>query len=133
MKIFVDTSYYVARVMPRDQWHRAAMSAVQPGMTFVTSSLVINETISLLQARGYFSAAVIFLERVRRSQEVQVVYPDRGAQEEAWDLFGKWGSMGANAVDCASFAVMRQLGIRRAFTFDGHFREAGFETLGGGG
>ena len=61
MKVFVDTSYYVARVMPRDQWHRAAMGAVQPGMTFVTSSLVINETISLLQARGHFSAAVIFL------------------------------------------------------------------------
>jgi predicted nucleic acid-binding protein len=81
--------------------------------------------------RGQFSAAVVFLERVRRNQEVQVVYPDPELQGEAWDLFGKWGSAGANAVDCVSFAVMRQLGIRRAFTFDGHFREAGFETLGG--
>jgi predicted nucleic acid-binding protein len=28
-----------------------------------------------------------------------------------------------------SFAVMRRLGIQRAFTNDRHFREAGFETL----
>jgi predicted nucleic acid-binding protein len=30
-------------------------------------------------------------------------------------------------VDCASFAVMRQAGIRKAFAFDRHFTEQGFE------
>ena len=33
--------------------------------------------------------------------------------------------------DCTSFEIMRQLGIRRAFTFDRHFREAGFTTIPG--
>ena len=32
-------------------------------------------------------------------------------------------------VDYVSFAVMRRLGIRQAFTNDRHFQEAGFETL----
>lgn len=32
-------------------------------------------------------------------------------------------------VDCVSFAVMRSLGLRRAFTLDPHFVEQGFETL----
>jgi hypothetical protein len=116
-------------MMPRDQWHRASISAVKPGMVFFTSSLVINETISLLQSRSYFSAALTFLERARRNEEVQIVHPDPVLQAEAWDLFGKLGSVGANAVDCVSFAMMARLGIRTAFAFDSHFRAAGFDIL----
>jgi uncharacterized protein len=131
MRLFVDTAYYIARVMPRDQWHKAAVKAVRPGMTFFTSSLVVNEVISLLQARGHFSAALTFLDRVRRSEDVQILYADPVLQAEAWALFGEWGSSGANAVDCVSFAMMKRMGIRRAFTFDDHFRAAGFEILTG--
>jgi predicted nucleic acid-binding protein len=127
----VDTAYYIARVMPRDQRHKAAAKAVRPGMTFFTSSLVVNETISLLQARGHFSAALTFLDHVRRSEDVQILYPDPILQAEAWELFGEWGSSGANAVDCVSFAMMKRMGIRRAFTFDDHFRAAGCEILTG--
>jgi hypothetical protein len=130
VRIFVDTSYYIARMMPREQWHRASIRAVKPGMIFFTSSLVINETISLLQSRGYFSAALTFLGRARRNEEVQIVHPDPVLQAEAWELSGRWGSAGANAVDCVSFAMMARLGIRKAFAFDAHFRTAGFETLG---
>jgi predicted nucleic acid-binding protein len=98
-------------------------------MNFFTSSLVVNEVVSLLQARGYLSAALLFLERLRRGGETQIVYPDPVLQSEGWDLFNKWGGGGANAVDCVSFAIMASLGIRLAFTFDQHFRAAGFQTL----
>jgi len=133
MRVFVDTSYYVARIMPRDQWHGAALEAVQPEMTFFTSSLIVNEVISLLQSRGHLSAALTFLESVRRSDQVQITYPDPALQTEAWDLFGRWGGSGATGVDCVSFAMMSRLGIRMAFTFDAHFRAAGFETISGAG
>jgi Predicted nucleic acid-binding protein, contains PIN domain len=131
VRVFVDTSYYVARIMPRDQRHGAAVKAVRTGMTFFTSSLIINEVISLLQSRGYFSAALTFLESAQRSEQVQITYPDPRLQTEAWDLFGRWGGSGANAVDCVSFAIMSRLGIRKAFTFDAHFHAAGFETISG--
>jgi hypothetical protein len=35
----------------------------------------------------------------------------------------------AGLVDHVSFTIMRRLGISKAFTNDGHFRAAGFETL----
>jgi len=129
MTAFVDTSFYIARVMPRDQWHEKALRAVRPGITFCTSTLVINETISLLQARGFFSAALSFLRETRLSQDVSIIYPDAVAQSEGWDLFARWGPAGANAIDCVSFAVMRKLAIRKAFTFDERFRLAGFDIL----
>ncbi len=129
MRVFIDTSYFVARVMARDQWHQRANRAVEPGMVFYTSSLVINETVSLLQARGLFSTALTFLERTRWNESIRTIHPDPVVQEEAWDLFGKWGGGGANAIDCVSFAIMHRVGINKAFTFDQHFRMAGFETL----
>jgi len=35
----------------------------------------------------------------------------------------------AGVVDQVSFAIMRRLGISKAFTNDRHFRAAGFEAL----
>ncbi len=129
MNVFVDSGYYLARLIPHDQWHRAALRAVAPGMRFFTSSLVINETITLLQRRGFFSASLEFLEQTRSNEDVEVVYPDSALQSTAWDLFGQWGGSGASAVDCVSFAIMKRHGIRKAFTFDDHFRKPGFEIL----
>jgi predicted nucleic acid-binding protein len=129
MTAFVDTSYYIARIMTHDQWHAKALRAVKPGLNFCTSALVLNETISLLQSRGLFTTAISFLRALRASSDVMIVYPDAALQSDGWDLFARWGAAGANAVDCVSFAIMRRLSIRRAFTFDEHFRTAGFEIL----
>lgn len=129
MTVFVDTGYFVALLLPRDQRHKRAVKAAKPGMRFVTSSLVINETISLLQARGLLSAALEFLREARANPELRIVHADAAVQSMAWDLFSRWGGGGATAVDCVSFAIMRESSIRKAFTFDAHFRAAGFETL----
>jgi predicted nucleic acid-binding protein len=129
VRTFADTSYYIAITFPHDQWHRKALTAIHRGDELYTSSLVVNETVSLMQARGQLSTAIEFLRDARANPMVQVVHVDPVIQSEAWDLFARWGGIGANAVDCASFALMRRLGIKRALTFDRHFRAAGFQTL----
>jgi hypothetical protein len=129
MHVFIDTSYFFARLVKRDQWHRQACAAAAMETTPVTSSLVVNETVSLLQAKGVLSAALTFLRGIRSTDDIRVIHVDPVLQAEAWDLFGKWGPAGVTIVDCSSFAIMRSLSIRRAFTFDEHFSAAGFETL----
>lgn len=129
MRVFLDTSYYIAILNPRDQWHKKAVKALKPEDEPFTSSLIINETVSLMQARGHFSAAIEFLREARENQAVQIVHADPVVQSEAWDLFARWGSAGANAVDCVSFAIMRRTGVRKAATFDAHFRTAGFDAF----
>ncbi len=129
MRVFVDTSYFIARLVERDQWHKKACKAATARTEPVTSSLVINETVSLLQARGQLSAALTFLRGIRNSPDIHVVYVDPATQNEGWDLFNKWSGLGANAIDCTSFAIMQEMSIHKAFSFDQHFRAAGFEVL----
>lgn len=129
MRVFVDTCYFIARILPHDQWRQFAPTVISPDTSPYTSSLVLNETISLLQSRGYLSAALDFLREMRNQTRIQVVHVDAVLQAEGWDLFHRWGGSGANAVDCVSFAIMKSFSIRKALTFDEHFRTAGFEIL----
>ena len=131
MNVFVDTSYFLARLSRADQWHRRAKSVWKREFRPVTSSLVINETVTLLQMRGHFSLSLDFLRQAKTGAFGLIVYPDAGVQAEGWSLFVRWGSSGASAVDCVSFAIMQQMGMKLALTFDGHFAAAGFRTLCG--
>jgi predicted nucleic acid-binding protein len=47
----------------------------------------------------------------------------------AWEAYEREEAGRAGINDQVSFAVMRRIGIRQAFTNDRHFQEAGFETL----
>jgi predicted nucleic acid-binding protein len=129
VKVFVDTGYYIALISRQDRWHAKAQRASGADLTVYTSALVINETISLLQARGFLSTALDFLRESRQNEALRIVYADAAIQLDAWDLYSQWAGSGANAVDCVSFAIMKQFAIKQAFTFDRHFETAGFETL----
>ncbi len=129
IQVFVDTGYFIARLAERDQWHARAVRAWSEEMEPVTSNLIINETATLLQARRLFSTALSFVQTSAASREIRVVHVDPVVQAQAWDLFARYGGAGATVIDCSSFAIMRSLSIRRAFTFDQHFQAAGFEIL----
>ena len=129
MTIFIDTGYFVALMNKSDQYHTAAAMADSSIHDLVTSNVVLNETISLLQQRGFLSLALDFLREIRSGTNIHVLYVDAAVQSEAWDIYARYAGAGASAVDCTSFALMRRLGIREAFTFDKHFRTAGFGIL----
>ena len=107
MRVFFDTSFFVAGIDARDQWHEMAERAAVPGLEGVASAPVIDETLTLLQRRGMFSAALSFLRGIRHDPDVRIIYPDAALQAEAWNLFARWGASGVTVVDCMSFAIMR--------------------------
>jgi predicted nucleic acid-binding protein len=129
VNVFADTSYFVATASAQDQWYGKAEAVDRSGAQLITSSLVIDETLALLQRRGHLSAAFDFLQQIRSAPDVTIVYVDAPLQAESWDLFIRHAGGGASPVDCASFAIMRRLRIKKALTFDRHFRAAGFEIL----
>ena len=129
MTVFVDTGFFIATIVRRDQHAQRAKQAEREESTWITSSLVINETIHFLQTRGLLSAALHFLLEAERGALGQIIHVDATLQAEAWRQFHKHGGSGASPVDCVSFAIMNRFSIKRAFTFDQHFAAAGFQIL----
>jgi predicted nucleic acid-binding protein len=131
MKLFVDTSAWVAYTDPADRWHTAAKEAVTSSVgarvTFVTTDYVLDETITLLLYHAGRSRAIAFGDKVLKSRQVKLVRVDSGIWEEAWRLFKQVDDKTWAFTDCTSFVVMRQMGVQRAFAFDRHFRQAGFQ------
>jgi predicted nucleic acid-binding protein len=131
MSVFLDTSAIVAVIDRTDANHakadrfwRSVLAGEEP---LVTSNYVIVETFALVQHR-------IGLEAVRDlTRDVLPVLTIRWLGEEqhvaATAAVLAAGRRRLSLVDCTSFEVMKDLGIRRCFAFDPHFREQGFECL----
>jgi predicted nucleic acid-binding protein len=132
--LFVDTSAWLAVNDPRDSLHDAAAvfyreAALKKFRTFVTSNLVVAEThAGLIKAWGTH-IALKFLELLEASSRVSVIYSTRELEMEAVRILAKYGDQRFSLCDAISFAIMKDSGIKDAFSFDQHFETAGFRRL----
>jgi len=132
--IFVDTSAWYAVEVEDDVNHEAArrfLSKIASGKhgVLVTSDYVLDETLTLLRSRRDLASAVAFIDKIRESKSVRVFWIDEGVFERALDVFRKSDHKFWSFTDCTSFALMHELSVSEAFTFDRHFREAGLHEV----
>ena len=132
--IFVDTSAFYALEVGDDANHEAArvfLEELRSGRygVLVTTDYVLDETLTPLRIRHGVEAALKFLSKMRGSRSVRVVWVDEAIFELAVEFFKRDSGLRWSFTDCTSFAVMKLLGIKYAFAFDEHFREAGFTVL----
>jgi predicted nucleic acid-binding protein len=130
---FIDTSGFYALLVKRDDMHEAAArvlgNAAKRRARFVTTDYVLDETVTLLCARGHAHLVAPFLESTLKSQACTVDWmnPDRFAQAAA--ILSKHHDQGYSFTDCVSFATMKARSLRDALTKDDHFNKAGFVAL----
>jgi len=131
MRIFIDTSAFYALLDSDDQSHPKAKKAwveiIQPANTVITSNYVLVETFALVQSR-------LGLEAVRKFQEdlvpiLHVEFITSAIHRLGVAALLSASRRGLSLVDCVSFEIMRDLGIKKTFTFDAHFSEQGFEVI----
>jgi len=128
--IFVDTGPFLARYLARDQHHAAAVRGweriAEKGWRCLTTSYVVDETVTLLARRAGAKFAAERARAILTSTQLTVFRP--GAEEElaALELLEKFEDQPVSFTDCVSFVTMRSRGVKRAFAFDRHFRDAGF-------
>jgi predicted nucleic acid-binding protein len=132
-KTFVDTSGFYALLVKADPMHARASEllarAARSSGRFVTTDYILDETATLLRARGQGHLAEAWFQSVFASTACQVEWmdPDRFAQTR--QFFVKHQDKSWSFTDCFSFLVLRTLGLRDALTTDAHFRQAGFNPL----
>jgi len=129
--VFLDTVGLVALWNTSDQWHAHAERAHalfrQAQSNLVTTTHVLLECGNAV-ARTHLRAKLTQL-RIKLLEQNGLIDPSEDDWKQAWDVFDRGHPGDAGIVDVVSFAVMRRLGIRQAFTNDRHFTAAGFETL----
>jgi predicted nucleic acid-binding protein len=129
--VFADTIGLLAQWDESDQWHDAAISALNELLS--SRSQLVTTTYVLLEcgnaaARRPYRDAVIDL-RHRLEQYRQLIAPTDGEWQLAWQAYERREAAQAGIVDHVSFQDMRRLNIQEAFTNDRHFAAAGFQTL----
>ena len=132
-EIFIDTSgFYSLLVRGDDQHTRAAeilRKAARRKRGLVTTDYILDETATLLLARGYAAVLPVFFSRVQESEACRVNWMDSDYFEKTKHLFLKNPDRRWSFTDCFSFVVMKELRLREALSKDSHFKAAGFIPL----
>ena len=128
---FVDTSALLAVLHVHDADHTRAgpvwEKLLREGEDLITSNYVLVEVHSLVQAR-------LRLQAVGRLEQdiipaLRIRWVDEGLHATAVASVLAAAQRKLSLVDCSSFAVMQEAGIRRVFALDRHFEERGFELV----
>ena len=126
--IFVDTGAWFASLVPTDPDHPSASAwLAENNSPLLTTDYVIDETLTLLRARGERTRALLLGARFFRDGLAEIHKITKMDLELAWETFERFADKDWSFTDCTSKVVMDQLGITQAFAFDHHFKQ--FSTV----
>lgn len=130
IQIFVDTSFIVALVNERDQYHQRAVELVDQydAQPLVTTDSVLLEIANAL-SRAYKAEAVQVIENLLSSDNIEIVHLTPDLFGRAFELYKTRQDKTWGLVDCISFVIMQSRNIPTALTFDQHFVQAGFQAI----
>ena len=127
---FVDTSFWVALQLARDEHHAAARELWQIARApLLTTNHVVGETWTFLRRRASHAAAWRFVDAATRSPRLVIEHVSEAVESEAWDWLQRHDERPYSFVDATSFASMRRRRLTEALAFDDDFQAAGFVEL----
>ncbi len=131
---FADTGGWFALFVPGDINHAAALAWFaqqrQPPLTTgYVIDYVIDETLTLLRARGQAEVALNLGQQFFDGALATVYYLTEDDIQQSWQVFRRYADKYWSFTDCTSKFVMEKLGITEAFAFDQHFRQFGTVTV----
>ncbi len=123
MSTLVDTGAWYAVANRSDRHHAEARrfyTQHAPDGSFVTTTLIVAETCSLLSARLGHPATLTFWQTLRETR-TPILTVEPVDLEAAWHIAQGFQDQAFSFVDCTTFALMERTGVTDAFAFDAHF------------
>jgi predicted nucleic acid-binding protein len=132
-KVFLDSHGWIALLNAADELHERADAlwkklGEQHYQVIVTDWIVAETGNGLARTRAR-SRFVRIMRALLQDPRATFVRVDAKLLVRALELYEHRSDKEWGLVDCASILVMEDHDIREAFTYDKHFKQAGFECL----
>ena len=128
--VFVDTSYWIAIINPKDQWHNAAKSAREKigEMPLVTTDEVLTEFLNSFSERGdnFRTKSVEAVHEIMNDLNIKVIPQTRESFRNGIDLYNERSDKKYSLTDCISMNVIKNKDINNVLTSDHNFEQEGF-------
>lgn len=129
-RVYADTSFFVATIGPRDQFHRQAVEFMQAydGEVLTTDFVLLEfgNYLFRIKDRAFLEPV---LRNIRSNPRYHVAQATRKLLQAGIDRFNARPDKEWSLTDCISFVVMEDHGVREALTSDSDFEQAGFVKL----
>ncbi len=131
--VFLDTAGLLGVFLPTDSLHRRAQTVLD-ALGFATTPLVVSdwvlvEFLNATSAKADARESVAFARSFFGAPRTTVVPATRAGLLGAMNYKELRPDKRWSLVDCASMLTCKEMGIRRVFTHDHHFEQAGLEIL----
>ena len=131
--IFVDSFAWIAAINKSDNYHEISLRILEELLNkqakLITTDYVVVETINALSKVKFRKTVIEFIDKLRKSPNVQIVKITDEIYNNAWTLYQQRMDKDWGITDCTSFEVMQMFNIRKAFTGDKHFEQTGYSLI----
>lgn len=128
--IFADTSYFLAILSPRDQYHERAVAWSRTlRVPVVTTEYVLVEVGNSLTKGEDRELFVEFHAAMSADDAMELVPATTEWLDHGIKLFSERSDKEWSLTDCISFVVMTDRAMTDALTADRDFEQAGFRAL----
>ncbi len=132
--IFLDTSFLVAYYNKKDEHHKKARRWVEKvrfkKLVLVISDYVFDELLTVVLVRRGKDFSIQAGRKLRKDKRIFMIRVSENIFEEAWKIYEDFKDKKWSFTDCTSYKLIESLGIRKAASFDEHFKEFGIEIVG---
>jgi predicted nucleic acid-binding protein len=129
-RVFADTSFFVAAIGPRDQFHEQAVELMRAydGQVLTTDFVLVEfgNYLFRIKDRPFLEPV---LHNIRTNPQYEIVPASRELLQRGIDRFIARADKEWSLTDCISFVVMEENGVMEALTADVDFAQAGFAAL----